>query len=192
MDVWGIVLISLGGPITLLAAMAFFSKALVSHLLDKDIETFKKSLELRSYEHQIVFSRVHERKVEIISNIYASLKEVLRKAQDFSNIVTFEGEISQDEKRRALGKATKDFDELFEKNKIWLPKDLSDKIEGSFIELIAPAKDFIFSDMIARGDPSHLKDKYQKWVFAHEKYKKEIPEVFAALEKEFRREIGVF
>ena len=55
MDVWGIVLISLGGPVTLLLAMAFFSKALVRHLLDKDIETFKKSMELKLYEHQIVW-----------------------------------------------------------------------------------------------------------------------------------------
>lgn len=191
MEAWKIILISVGGNAALLAAVAFFSKTLVRHLLDKDIETFKKSIELKAFEHQIVFSRVHEKKVEILSNIYVAFKEVFFKAQDFSSIITFKGEPSQDQKRKALAEAAQSFGNLFEKHKIWLPSELSDKIEHSFKELIKPVKDFIFADFVSRDDPSYLRDKYQKWVLAHEQYNKEVPAIILDLENEFRREIGV-
>jgi len=190
MQSWQILLAGFGGSAVLITALGFFSKALVKQLLEKDIEEFKNSLKIATVEHEIIFSRLHDKKIEIISDLYASLKEVLLKARDYVEVLGYQGQPTRKEKRTALYEAVNAFAIKFEKNKIWLEEELSKKIESLYTELIKPARELIAEEMLSEEKlPSN---KHQKWLEAFEKYQKEIPDVVSLIESEFRKELGVF
>jgi len=82
MDPWTTVLVTLGGQTVLLAIVAFLARSLMSSLMAKDLEAFKADLESKSnvaierlradlqltaFEHQIRFSKLHERRAEVLA-----------------------------------------------------------------------------------------------------------------------------
>ncbi len=160
----------------------------MQNLFTKDIEKFKHTLTIAAFEHQIIFSRLHEKRVEIIADLYSSLKDVLFKAQDFSSL--FDDGI-KDKKRDEFSKTVNEFYIKFEKNKIWLEETLCNKITEIYKELISPAKEMILADIISREDSSSVRKKYTTWFESHNKYQKDVPEAISLLENEFRKELGV-
>src|ERR1043166_1529586 len=87
-----IVLATAGGTTGLGFALALLVRKLISHNLDKDIELFRvqlkagtdveierlrSSLEIASFEHQIRFTKLHEKQAQVIAELYAHLVELL-------------------------------------------------------------------------------------------------------------------
>jgi len=70
---WTIVLSSLFASSALFAALAWLARALVTHFLSKDVERFKSQLQLATLEHQIRFSRLHEKQAAVVAEIYEKL-----------------------------------------------------------------------------------------------------------------------
>ena len=62
MEPWKALLVAFGGNVTLLFLLGYFGRSLVSQVLAKDIEKFKADLQLAAVEHQVRFSKLHERR----------------------------------------------------------------------------------------------------------------------------------
>lgn len=75
MEIWQSILLAIGGNTVLLAVLAFVAKSLFEKVLTRDtkkfesdlkaksdaeIERLKNQLQIRSIEHQVRFSRLHE------------------------------------------------------------------------------------------------------------------------------------
>jgi hypothetical protein len=113
MDVWKEILIAFGGNALLLAILGFLARSLLQTWLTKDIRAFEANLkstaeselerlkfqlkakgdasieELRSHlqqaalEHQVRFSRLHERRARLIEKVYLSLAEARKEGKRF-------------------------------------------------------------------------------------------------------------
>lgn len=86
---------ALGGNAFLVTALGFLAKALVGNSLAKDpsrfqaemkaasdrsIEEFKSQLGLAAVEHEVRFSALHEKRAEVIAEVYKRLAETNREA----------------------------------------------------------------------------------------------------------------
>lgn len=70
---WGTVLSTLITSSVLIGAVVWIARMLFAHLLSKDVERFKAKIELASIEHQIRFSRLHERQASVLAELFEKL-----------------------------------------------------------------------------------------------------------------------
>jgi hypothetical protein len=54
-------------------AVAWLAKAITTHRLAKDVEKFKADLTIEANRDNTVFSRLHERRILVIADVYAAL-----------------------------------------------------------------------------------------------------------------------
>ena len=107
MDIWQSLLLALGGNATLLLLLGWLARSFGSQLLAKDLEQFKAGLasasseaserlkhelQMNSIEHEVRFSKLHERRAEVIASLYTLLVEVQCAGQNFVALVDFAGE----------------------------------------------------------------------------------------------------
>src|SRR3954462_9455759 len=115
MNALEIVIVALGGNIALLAALAWLGRSLFEHWLSKSVEAFKARLEAESnsaaerlrhelgmvaLEHQVRFSKLHERRAEVIAQAYTKLVEAYWALQSFASPLEWAGEPDKSEKYR--------------------------------------------------------------------------------------------
>ncbi|MDO8541835.1 MAG: hypothetical protein Q7S40_15470 [Opitutaceae bacterium] len=62
---------------TTLSLVAWLSKTLVSQQLSKDLEAFKRQLAIEADRDRVRFSKLHERRAEIIEEVYRRAHDIL-------------------------------------------------------------------------------------------------------------------
>jgi hypothetical protein len=142
---WQEFLQTLGGQAILLAAVGYLIKTLVSSRLEKDAEAFKadlkrnsdmeierlkNALQMTALEHQVRFSKLHERRAEIIGKLSRLIQEV---PIVVSNLVDEAGKsMTASVDAKSLEKA-KDFtfevSTCVQANHVIFPEDLCKRLE---------------------------------------------------------------
>lgn len=207
MDPWQTILLALGGNAALLAVLGWLAKSFVTQLLAKDIAQFKATLgatsaatterlkhdlQLVAMEHQVRFAKLHERRAEVIAELYGLLVEAHWASQSFVSPAEWAGEPSKKEKYvTAMNKAA-EFYRYFDKNRIYLPQATCDQLE-QFIRNMR--REVIGFGVYATKEDSHLPDhavekKYHAWMKASEYFDTEVPKAKATLEAELRSILG--
>lgn len=207
MSPWEIILIASGGNVVLLGVLGWLARSLFGQLIAKDLERFKSELanasitaaerlkhELRlvAQEHQVLVSKLHEKRAQVVADVYGLLVEAQWAAQDFVSPVELVGEPSKRDKYvTAMNKAA-EFYRCFDKNRIYLPQSLCEKLD-EFIE--AMRTKVIGFGAYVRLEESSMTDhtldkKYEAWDQASEYFNSEIPRARIALEQELRAIIG--
>ena len=177
----------LGGATILVAAVSWLFRSLTTHLLSKDIEIFRQQL----IENQKRFGTLHEKRANIIEDLYSKLIDFLGAAESFSHIAEWKGEPSKEEKATILGGKAEEFLAYYLKNKIYFNKDICDKVDSLFAEVhkktltyriqLAYKKDGV-------GDSKYLTDSWMDaWKFMQDK----APILLEAIQSEFRSILGV-
>jgi hypothetical protein len=84
-SIWEQLLFLFGGNAMLLAVLGYLFKSLLSQLLTKDIEKFKSqlkadadvsierlksTLQMTALEHQVRFSKLHEKRALVVADLY--------------------------------------------------------------------------------------------------------------------------
>ena len=97
----------LGGTAIAIAAIGWLVRSLIGHFLSKDVESFKQrlqsestvelerlrhSLRLIASEREKQVHLLHERRAEVIAELYARLKEFVGAAGSFASLVEWKGE----------------------------------------------------------------------------------------------------
>jgi hypothetical protein len=125
----------------IVGAVAWFSKTIVSHGLSRDIESFKSqlkasvdgeterlknALQMSALEHQVRFSRLHEKRAIVIDEVYQRL-------------VDLQNEYGATVLHRADGKETEqkmyDTYVFLQKRRIYLPLNVCELLQ-SFLDLM--------------------------------------------------------
>lgn len=200
MDAWQTILIAFGGNAALLAVLGILGKSLLEKLIVRDtkrfeselkakadvtIEQLKNELQLKTIEHQIRFSRLHEKSAETIAETYSLLQSYLHAVADYVKVFEMTGEKSKAMRRDAVNAALKEFREYFVKRQIFLPKETARRIRELDEKLYQSAQHFAIK-IEGRETTASTED----WMKAFSSVNEEIPPILERLEEEFRKLLG--
>ena len=167
-------------------------KAQLKAQADIESERLRSQLNIAATEHQVKFSRLHEKRAEVIAELYGLLVQARWDAASFISPAEFVGEPTKREKYVIAMNAIADFFRFFEKNKIYLPATLCDLIEN-FVQTMRQ-KTIGFGVYVNIDEesmaPQSYKNKHEAWMASWEYFDKEVPVARAALEQELRNILG--
>src|SRR6266571_633038 len=190
----------------LLVAAAWLIKTVLTHKLTRDadafrtqlkfdadmeIERLKNSLHMIAVEHQVRFSRLHEKRAEVIAELYKRLVDVHWHGRIF--VITSEANPTP-EQAEQFEKITQEVYELslfIEQHRIYLPDSvcmLLDEFVGIVRGNVYVAGIFGRIEYPTEQTIQQSRDAFTK---GYEEFEKEIPEARRALEIEFRKILGV-
>ncbi len=201
---WEQLLFVFGGNATLLIVLGFLFRSVISQLLTKDVERFKtelkaqadksieqlkNSLQMTALEHEVRFSKLHERRAEVIEELYGRLVALQKDAQHFA---IGEGYTPDKQKQDAaylmIESAIFDLSDFIELRRIYLPEQFcaSSKI---FLEAIRKHTIAVWVNGSVGYDPMPHVLEERRVVFkeAYRACEQDIPALRSLLEYEFRK-----
>ena len=205
-DVVTNVLTTVGGGGVVLAAAAWLIKAGLTEKLareseafktrlkadaDIEIEHLKSSLQIITLEHEVRFSKLHEKRGEVIAELYARMVRLFWNTRRFVLTSESGGQPSQQEEYARSTTDIFDFAVFAETNQIYL----SDQVYASldrFIDHVKRAviKAGVYGRIQCPSEPERRQIE-AAFTIAYEAFDKEIPAAKMALEREFRAILGV-
>lgn len=207
METWQTILLAFGGNAALLAVLGVIGKSLLDKLIVRDtqrfeadlkaksdaaIEHLKNELQLKTIEHQVRFSRLHEKRADVIAELYGSFVEALWEAESFLSPMEWNGEPNKKEKHvTAMNKLT-EFYRYFDKHRIYLPVELCGSLEQLVMEIRSLVINFgVFVDFHEYSlNDSTQREKREAWSAGWKAIKNQVPLARQSLENEFRSLLG--
>jgi len=210
---WQDLLTSIGTTLAsgtvVLGAAAWLAKTLLSDRLTRQAESFKiqlkadadtanerlkNSLQMMALEHQVRFSKLHEKRAEVIGELYARLIEVEKGYGRFVLVDGYERDAEkQGEARHKTDDAMYEMSLFIEKHRIYLPAGVCASLKAFL--------DIMWNNAIHVGvygevggtyaTPETARERREAFRKATEALQKEIPAARTALEDEFRKLLGV-
>jgi len=167
-------------------------KAQLKAQADIESERLRSQLSIAATEHQVKFSRLHDKRAEVIAELYGLLVQAHWDAESFVSVLEWSNEPTKEQKYVTAMNAIADFFRFFEKNKIYLPASLCELLE-KFVRAMRE-KVIGFGVYVRYDDESMAPQTYQKkheaWDAAWSYFDKEVPVAKAALEQELRNILG--
>lgn len=207
MDAWQTVLLAFGGNAALLAVLGLLGKSLLEKLIARDtkrfeselkaksdsaIEQLRSDLAIRSIEHQVRFSRLHEKRATVIAELYGHLVEMLWEAESFLSPMEWAGEPNKQEKHHTAMSKLVDFFRYFDKHRIYLPEGMCASLEALALKVRSHV--IAFGVYVRFRDESltlHTRDQKEKaWNQGWDAIKNEVPQARKLLEYGFRALLG--
>lgn len=201
---WQQVITTLGGGGAVLAAAAWLIKTLVASRLvldaekfkmemkaksDAEIERLKNALQMAALEHQVRFSKLHEKRAGVVAKLYTLLVELQYAGQRYVFVGAYEPK-RDDEFSKTAAKVHEVF--LFiEEHQIYLP-DRVCTLLAEFVETVNKSVAGVqVYEKYTDGSANFRREKIQALKGAAEAFEKRIPAVREALKDEFRTILGV-
>jgi hypothetical protein len=209
---------TVGGGGVLLGAAAWLIKTLLSHRLAREAEQFKAklqadadvqkvklqadansqierlktALQMSALEHQVRFSKLHERRGEVIADLHARILRTERVAAGY----VLQGGHHSDSKTRSeeFSKAIetlRDFYICFADNRIYLPKRICDLIDTLVKKAQLSVIGIDIYGRIEYATPQTVDQRTKAFKECFDAFEKDIPVVITTLEDEFRKILGV-
>jgi hypothetical protein len=138
-------LLSVLGNTAVTGTIAYLAKKYVDRLIAHETKRMEAELKIktdtaialnaaelqrRNVEHQVRFTKLHERRLEVIANLYRQMAHALRACDD---LVSFKIQAQPKDRKALLNKATpviSSFSGYFDDNRIYLPFGLQEKMEN--------------------------------------------------------------
>jgi hypothetical protein len=191
MELWQALLVAFGGNATLLLVLGFLGRSVVKSVLAKDLEEFKAKLALTTVEHQVRFSTLHEKRAEVLAELYKLLVRAVREAETFAFPVEMSGEPDRKQKFVNAFNSNNEYLRFFDEHRIYVSTELCTSLEEFGRRLRAPTIRLGVSDQWEHPNKSSAKEAFQAWRAAWESVEKEVPPLRRALEEEIRVLLGV-
>jgi hypothetical protein len=220
MSAWKEVLIAIGGNATILIVLAFLARSLLQTWLNKDVKKFetglatvanselerlrselkagadaslehlRMELQEKSLEHQVRFSKLHERRAEAIEELYSSLVDTQLAARLYI-VVTGHDDSVRKEERVKIHKKLYDLYSLVERRRIYLPPPICtslDEFQKTLHKAVAAID--VYSEVNDHAPQKVTSDRNQKIFEAVTAIEEKIPQMRRDLEDEIRRILG--
>jgi hypothetical protein len=193
---------TLGTAAIVVAAFAWVAKSVITHFLSRKIEAYKLELKnqsdketerLRSrlqiiaQERQITFSRLHEKRAEIVADSYPLIHKLQSKAVKLGHDMFFSGLREPKDKAKQIFDECFEFYEYFQERRIYFSEEVC-AIMDRFVEVIAEANSAV------RNGPDNLdhgskagQEAYSKMAVLMD----QLPEIRKSIERDFRTLLGV-
>jgi hypothetical protein len=139
-------------------------KAQLKAQSDVEIEQLKSRLSVAAAQQQVRFSRLHEKRAEVITEVYASLNSLLGAVAEYTAVFEPAGIPPREERAKKSVEALNKFMVLYRDNRIFIPRPTTVKLDqiqsairGAFIEF-QWGVDYVARSTRQSGDT----DKWQK------------------------------
>ncbi len=200
-----IIIASVGSSAVLFGVLGYFAKSLVSQLLAKDIENhkskikfeidleltkFKSEIEKSAFEHQTRFSKLHDKRAEVIADLYSRIVDLYIHVNVFTKIEMPITEKNQKEKKRKLWGAVEHYRDYFFKHKIFLEQELCNKIEQLDSSMSLPISKLMMH-IEKYGQNNDFAPVIEAWQQAQKTIDTSVKEIKQEIEDEFRVILGV-
>ena len=189
MELWQSLLVAFGGNAAVLLVLGFLGRSLMSAVLAKDLEKFKAGLQQAGIEHQIRFSKLHEKRATVLAKLYKLLVEASWRASDFTSPVQF-GDPDRKQQYVDARNGVAAYFRFFDQHRIWLPPELCDPLENFANQLRAPTIQLGVYLQINHPTEKTLQEQQEVWSKAWATVSSDIPKLRSAIEAEFRRLLG--
>jgi hypothetical protein len=203
---WQQVLSTIGSTAVIVGAAAFLTKSLINQFLTRDIEKFKarlkadadmeieklkNSLQMVALEHQVRFSRLHEKRAEVIADLYARLVDAEREGDHFVKVASWDDEKGR-ESFRTTNQNLLDLYYFVEKNGIYLPDSVCDLLTNFVLTIRSKAIGMHYYARVESGMPNQtfIEERVKVIKEAYESFQYQIPAARKALQSEFRTILG--
>jgi hypothetical protein len=208
METWQTILFAFGGNAALLAVLGILGKSFLDKVIVRDtkqfendlkaksdsaIEHLKNELQIRTIEHQVRFSRLHEKRADVIAELYGHLVESLWEAESFLSPIEWVGEPSKREKHQKSMNKLVELYRYFDKHKIYLPPEVCASLEDLVQHIRSQVIKFgiwVRLEDHELSDESHTL-KNDAWDSGWDAIKNQVPLARESLENEFRSLLGV-
>ena len=187
-------------------AVAWVVKALLSDRLGRQAEAFKiqvkadadaaneqlrNSLQMMALEHQVRFSKLHEKRAGIIDDVYGRLVDAEKEGRRFALVESYQtGTEEQKEASRTTETTMQDLSEFIEKRRLYLPEPICALLKSC----LDPMQDHVIRlgvyGTIVPLTPEQRIEKHELFMAAHKAFVEELPKARRLLEDEFRKILG--
>ncbi len=207
-DVIKTALAIVGGSAGLLAVIAWLIKAVISQALvlqtetlktklkaeaDIEIEKLRNALQMAAVEHQVRFASLHEKRAEVIAELYGRALDAYQDGQKFVLADAYtDDHTKQQEASLSTNQKLLDFYFFVEKNRIYLPEQTCSLL-NTFVDIMRKhvIRVGVYGSVGSFPTPEVLEQRHKAFEDAYSAFQKDIPAVTKALEDDFRGMLGV-
>ncbi len=207
MSTFEMMVVALTGNAAALAVLGWLAKSLIQNLLNKDLavhrvrlelenerasQAFGHELALAAREHDITFSKLHQRRAQTIAKLYRLLSITADKGINYSTPITYSDEPSKSELYNIFASAFNEAAHYFYSNKLFLPEESCEKIEKLFKGLKShPSKMNTYMNLAEMHKTSEIEIKsLDAWNDAWKYFSNDFKPAMAVLERDFRILLG--
>jgi len=151
---------------------------------DVEVERLKSNLSIAAAERQVLFSNLHQRRADVIAELYSKLKAVNTNLEKYTAVFEPAGGASREERRAAFSDSHKSFLEFYTPKQIFIPEETAKKIDEINIAIVRLSNEFFWS---VDGRPNF---KASKWLQITNEIDTKIRSAVVDLEAEFRLLLG--
>lgn len=185
---WGQVFATAMINTVLVGFLLFLARSPIEQSLKKSLEKFKVDLQLAAFEHQTRFTKLHERRAEVIAHLYRLIVQAERSLRHVAHPFEYSGDPSRGELTQIAYDNGRAFSDYFEEHRILLSDDLCrqlDKLNNGFYGAWKGFRTAYSLDV-----PADASKWLDAWNDAWNKIVQDIPQVRLSIEEEFRRTLG--
>lgn len=168
-------------------------KAQLKAQTDVENERLKSQLSILAAEHQVRFSGLHNKRAEVISEIYALLVQAHWDGASFASPLEFSGDLTKREKYSTAMQSLNELYRGFQRKRLYIPEHVCDLIdpliEGMRHNVISFGTSLQYGEEEWALD-STLVDKHRVWIESWQYFEKDVPTARRALEFELRHLLG--
>jgi hypothetical protein len=99
---------------------------------DIEIEKLKSELSIAAAQRQAMFSRLHDRRANVIAEVYAAVKEAVSSLLEYTKALTLAGDKPREERKQIAVQKINAFSLLYNEKKIFIPIGAADKLDAIF------------------------------------------------------------
>lgn len=169
-------------------------KTRISHAAELQVEKFKAQLQIAAQEHDVRFTKLHEKRAEVLSELYSRLEDahrclvLLHFQLEHKDALKLEETVTEESARSAVQANLAAF-EFFRKHQLYLSKDLANSIKG-FVSMVEHASS-PFSPDGFEGMEESLTQLFRSKVFESEQHTRyKLQQILERIEEECRLMLG--
>lgn len=165
--------------------------------IDKELEGYKNKLEILRLEHQIQFSKLHEKRSEVLEEIYHKLFDLNQSMVDLTLFIRPSLKDPTNEENELFLKTNQTFREFttyYKKHKIYLTQEtciILDKLVRYYWTISVDTAEAKNAKNLVPLDHSYFQDAMKRYRDAFKELRDEVPKVLILLENDFRKILGV-
>ena len=163
----------------------------LSSKANAEIERLKSELQIAALEHEVRFTKLHERRAEVIARLYSLLVELEDIGKWYVLVGGYEAErAKRDEAWKTASDKIKEFYSYFEQHQIYFAEDIC-AIVTQFAETVRKSVVGVWIYAKYQSGPPNFVEEQNKVLFeAVRVFEDRIPALKIELREEFRRILG--
>lgn len=172
------------------SVMATVVGVILRFYLDSKTERLRADLESAAFERQIRYSKLHEKRAEVVEEVYSRLARTHRDFESMASPLEFAGAPSKEQKMKLAAESANSFQMYFEEHRIFLEAHLCADLHG-FSRKLSEAFAAFRRSQDSQADAFYRAQGVDKWDEAWKVVTDEISRLRDAIEDSFRGLLGV-